>query len=131
MQIRGVNYAESFAPVASDTAIRVIISMFLYYHHTGKKGKWDLEMFDVEVAFLNAYLDTQVFIEWPQGMQELGFISEEDMKTKFIGLTKEMYDSINSPLRWMKTFSKHLIKLLKLIQCKTDPCILYKEIITK
>jgi Reverse transcriptase (RNA-dependent DNA polymerase) len=48
MQIAGVDYTESFAPVASDTAIRVIISMFLYYHHTDKKGKWDLELFDVE-----------------------------------------------------------------------------------
>jgi hypothetical protein len=78
MQIPGVDYTESFAPVASDTAIRVLISMFLYYHHTDKKNKWDLEMFDVEAAFLNADLDKQVFIEWPQGMQELGFISEED-----------------------------------------------------
>jgi Reverse transcriptase (RNA-dependent DNA polymerase) len=71
MQIPGVDYTESFAPVASDTAIRVLISMFLYYHHTDKKNKWDLEMFDVEAAFLNTDLDKQVFIEWPQGMQEL------------------------------------------------------------
>ena len=54
MQIPGVDYTESFTPVASDTAIRTIIAMFLYYFHTDKKGKWDLEMFDVEAAFLNA-----------------------------------------------------------------------------
>ena len=127
MQIPGVDYTESFAPVASDTAIRTIIAMFLYYHHTDKKGKWDLEMFDVEAAFLNADLDKQVFIEWPQGMQELGFITEEDKKTKCIELTKAMYGNIDSPLRWMKTFSKHLMEQLKMIQSKTDPCIFYKE----
>jgi hypothetical protein len=33
MQIPGVDYTEYFAPVASDTAIRVIIAMFLYYYH--------------------------------------------------------------------------------------------------
>jgi hypothetical protein len=30
--------------------------------------QWALEMFDVEAAFLNAEFNTQVFIEWPQGM---------------------------------------------------------------
>jgi Reverse transcriptase (RNA-dependent DNA polymerase) len=38
MQIPGVDYTEYFAPVASDTAIRVLISMFLYYNYTDKKN---------------------------------------------------------------------------------------------
>ena len=127
MQIPGVDYLDSFAPVASDTAIRVIIAMFLYYHHNDKKSNWDLEMFDVEAAFLNADLDKQVFIEWPQGMLDLGFITEEDKTNKCIELTKAMYGNIDSPLRWMKTFSKHLMEQLKLKQSMTDPCIFYKE----
>ena len=84
-------------------------------------------MFDVEAAFLNADLDKQVFIEWPQWMLELGFITEEDKKNKCIELIKAMYSNIDSPLRWMKTFSKHLMEQLKLTQSKTDPCIFYKE----
>ena len=127
MQIPGVNYSESFAPVASDTAIRVIIALFLHYHHVDKKSKWDLEMFDVEAAFLNADLDKQVFIEWPQGMLELGFITEKEKSQKCIELTKAMYGNKYSPLRWMKTFSKHLKENLGLKQSQTDPCLLYKE----
>jgi Reverse transcriptase (RNA-dependent DNA polymerase) len=123
MQIPAVNYSESFAPVASDTSIRVIIAMFLYYHHRPKKSNWDLEMFDVEAAFLNAELDKQVFIEWPQGMLELGFITEEDKVNKCIELTKAMYGNIDLSLRWMKAFSKHLMELQ---QSMTDPCIFYK-----
>jgi Reverse transcriptase (RNA-dependent DNA polymerase) len=65
MQIPRVDYSESFATVVSDTSIRVIIAMFLYYHHREKKSNWDLEKFDVEAAFLNADLEKQVFIEWP------------------------------------------------------------------
>jgi hypothetical protein len=38
-----------------------------------------------------------------------------------------MYGNIDSPLRWMKTFSKHLMEQLKLQQSMTDPCIFYKE----
>jgi hypothetical protein len=61
-------------------------------------------MFDVEAAFLNGYLEKQVFIEWPQGMLDLGFISEEDNINKCIELTKAMNGKLDSPLRWMKTF---------------------------
>jgi Reverse transcriptase (RNA-dependent DNA polymerase) len=99
MQIQGEDYSESFAPVASDTSIRVIIAMFLYYHHIDKKSNWDLEMFDVEAALLNADLDKQVLIEWPQGKLDLGFITEEDKVNNCIEMTKAMYGNIDSPLR--------------------------------
>jgi hypothetical protein len=39
MQMPGVDYTESFAPVALDTAISVIITFFLCCHHTDKKAK--------------------------------------------------------------------------------------------
>jgi hypothetical protein len=45
--------------------------MFLYYHHRDKESNWDLEIFDLETAFLNADFGKQVFIEWPQGMLDL------------------------------------------------------------
>jgi hypothetical protein len=61
------------------------------------------------------------FIEWPQGMLDIGFFTEEDKVNKCIELAKAMYEDIDSPLRWMKTFSKHLIQ-----QSMTDPCIFYK-----
>jgi hypothetical protein len=47
----------SFAPVASDMAARVIISMYLYYHHVDKKPQCFLELLEGEVAFVNADLD--------------------------------------------------------------------------
>jgi hypothetical protein len=127
MQIPGVDYRESFAPVASDIAIREIIAMFLYYYHVDRPNKWDLELFDVEASFLNADLDKQAFIEWPQGILELGFITKEHKKYKRIELTKAMYGNIDSPLRWMTTFSKHLMEQLLLTQSKKDPFIFYKE----
>jgi hypothetical protein len=52
-------------------------------------------MFDVEAALLNADLQKHVFIEWPQGVQELGLITEEDKKTKCIELTEAMYGNID------------------------------------
>jgi hypothetical protein len=66
MQIPGVDYTASFAPVASYTAIRRIIGMYLYYHILYKSENWVLESFDVEAAFLNSDLETNVYIEWPE-----------------------------------------------------------------
>jgi hypothetical protein len=73
MQIPGVGYTESFSPLASDTAIRLIVGLFLYCNHKFPLDEWKLELLDVEAAFLNSELDTEVYIEWPQGMVGLGF----------------------------------------------------------
>ena len=83
-------------------------------------------MFDVEAAFLNAELNNKQYIEWPQGMLELGYINENDKLKWCIELQKAMYGNIDSPLRWMKTFAAFLINSLGLKQSKTDPCIFYK-----
>ena len=84
-------------------------------------------MFDVEAAFLNEELEAQCFIEWPQGMEEFGFITNKEKLEYCIELKKAMYGNIDSPLRWMKTFSGYLINNLQLQQSVTDPCILYKQ----
>jgi hypothetical protein len=83
-------------------------------------------MFDVEAAFLNSDLDNKMYIEWPEGMLELGLITEEERKNCCIELQKAMYGNIDSPLRWMLTFSKFLKEELGLLQSKSDPCVFYK-----
>jgi Reverse transcriptase (RNA-dependent DNA polymerase) len=77
MQIPGVDYAESFAPVASDSEIRIVIELF--YFHMFPRDEWVLESFDVEVAFLNALLKNPVYIEWPKGLKIKGtwFLEQE------------------------------------------------------
>jgi hypothetical protein len=69
MQKTGVDCTESFAPVASDTGIRVVIVIFVYYLHKFPRDQWVLETFDVEVAFLNSLLSNPVYIEWPKGLK--------------------------------------------------------------
>jgi Reverse transcriptase (RNA-dependent DNA polymerase) len=71
MQIPGVDYTESFAPVESDSNIRIVIGILLFFLHVFPQDEWVLETFDVEVAFLNAQLKNPVYIEWPKGIKEL------------------------------------------------------------
>jgi Reverse transcriptase (RNA-dependent DNA polymerase) len=90
MQIPGVDYTESFAPVASDSGIRIVIGIFLYYLHQRPQDNWVLESFDMEVAFLNAMLSHPVYIEWPKGIKEFGFLSQEECSTSCAELTRAM-----------------------------------------
>jgi Reverse transcriptase (RNA-dependent DNA polymerase) len=69
MQIHGVDYTESFSPVASDSGIRVVIGIFLFFLHMFPQDEWVLETFDVEVTFLNALLKNPVYIEWPKELK--------------------------------------------------------------
>jgi hypothetical protein len=126
MQIPGVDYTESFAPVASDTGIRVVIGIYLYYEFHNPSEQWVLESFDVEAAFLNAKPSHATYIEWPKGIKELKILSEEEIKTTCAELTAAMYGNIDSPLQWMKTFSNFLKDKMKMVQSAADPCIFYK-----
>ncbi len=127
MQIPGVDYTESFSPVATDMTIRLIIGLFLYYNKMLPKEKWQLELFDVEAAFLNSDVENETYIEWPEGVIELGYATKEDKEKYCILLNKAMYGNIDAPLCWMKTFSKYLTEVMNFIQSKADPCVFIKR----
>jgi hypothetical protein len=55
---RGVYYDETFAPIASYTSIRSIISIEV-------EMGWSIHQMDVKTAFLNGFIDEEVYIEQP------------------------------------------------------------------
>jgi len=67
VQIPGVDFTESFAPVATDTSIRTVFAITLY------NKRWVCELVDVEAAFLEADLDEDIYMEWPEGINEFEF----------------------------------------------------------
>jgi hypothetical protein len=121
--VPGVDYTESFSPVATDTTVRTSIAMALYRQSEG----WTIEMIDIEAAFLNAELesDRPVFAEWPEGIVELGFISEDERKTNCIKLTRAMYGGVDVPRLFMKTLCKYLTETMEMSQSLVDPCLYY------
>jgi hypothetical protein len=74
MQIPGVDYTESFSPVATDASARTVIGISLYYigHEkalTAINDKRVMEVFDVEAAFLNATMgEKKVYITIPEAI---------------------------------------------------------------
>ena len=120
VQIPGVDFTESFAPVATDTTVRILFAIALYY-------AFDLEVIDVEAAFLEADLDEQIFIEWPDGVVEFGFEDESAVKEHCILLrSKAMYGTVQAALQWFKKLVEIMTcPEIGLTQCKADPCMFY------
>jgi len=120
MQIPGVDYLESFSPVARDCSVRIAFGLAL---HLG----WNIDMIDVEAAFLNGELKTRMFLEWPEGLVELGFLTDEEARTTCIDLQKSMYGNVDAALLWQETIRKFFLKI-GLKQSCADPCIYYKRV---
>ena len=61
----GLDYQETFAPVAKMIIIRVVIALAAQF-------KWELHQMDVKSAFLNGNLTEEVYMEQPPGFQVKG-----------------------------------------------------------
>jgi hypothetical protein len=83
-QILGVNYDETFAPVARYTSIRTIIAI-------ATEMGWRIHQMDVKTAFLIGFIEEEVYIEKPQGF-EAG-----DRETHMCLLRKALYGLKQAP----------------------------------
>jgi hypothetical protein len=68
----------------------MIFAFVLYYE------KWICEIVDVEAAFLNADLEEDLFIDYPEGVVEFGFESQETALNNCILLDKAMYGAVQA-----------------------------------
>ncbi|KAJ7959373.1 Retrovirus-related Pol polyprotein from transposon TNT 1-94 [Quillaja saponaria] len=59
-QVYGVDYSETFSPVAKITSVRVFISLVAIFD-------WPFYQLDIKKAFLHGDLDEEVFMEQPPG----------------------------------------------------------------
>ena len=60
-QIVGIDYAETFAPVAKFTTIRLLLALSC-------ENDWEIIGMAVKTAFLNSELEEQVYMEIPEGV---------------------------------------------------------------
>jgi hypothetical protein len=96
--LEGIDYEETFAPVAGYTSIRTIISL------AASMG-WRLHQMDVKTAFLNGEIEEEVYIEQPNG-----FMIHEKA-SHVCRLKKAMYGLKNAPCAWYEKIDGHLMSL--------------------
>ena len=96
-QTEGIDFDETFAPVARLEAIR----MFLAY---AANKDFKVYQMDVKSAFLNGELKEEVYVEQPPGFEDK--LSGE----KVYKLSKALYGLKQAPRAWYDTLSEFLIK---------------------
>lgn len=94
-QIEGVDYEETFAPVARYTSIRSIISI------AAEMG-WSIHQMDVKTAFLNGIIQEEVYIEQPQGFEQ------HERETHVCRLKKALYGLKQAPRAWYLCIDTYL-----------------------
>jgi hypothetical protein len=83
-QVFGVDFSETYAPVARLDTIRMLLAIAAH------KG-WKIFQLDVKSAFLNGYLQEEIYVEQPKGFMVEG---EED---KVYLLKKALYGLKQAP----------------------------------
>ncbi|GJR48280.1 putative ribonuclease H-like domain-containing protein [Tanacetum coccineum] len=95
-QEEGIDFEESFAPVARIEAIRIFIA------NAATKNMIIYQM-DVKTAFLNGDLQEEVFVSQPEGFED------PDNPTHVYRLKKALYGLKQAPRAWYDTLSKFLM----------------------
>ncbi|RVW37574.1 Retrovirus-related Pol polyprotein from transposon RE1 [Vitis vinifera] len=97
-QVFGVDFSETFAPVARLDTIRMLLAL------TAQKG-WKTYQLDVKSAFLNGYLQKEIYVEQPEGFQVKG------QEEKVYLLKKALYGLKQAPRAWYSRIDEHLQSL--------------------
>ena len=60
-QVPGVDHKNNFSPVVSDTTFRCVMVLALM-------SNWEMEVVDIETAFLYGILEEEIFMKIPEGL---------------------------------------------------------------
>ena len=96
-QIEGVDYEETFSPLAILEAIRMFLAFSSY-------KKFKVYHMDVKSTFLNGNLEEEVYIEQPYGFQ---LTNKRDYVCK---LKKTLYGLKQAPRAWYARLDSYLQK---------------------
>ncbi|GJV95809.1 retrotransposon protein, putative, ty1-copia subclass [Tanacetum coccineum] len=94
-QLYGVDYEETFSPAADIRAIRILISIAAYHDY-------EIWKMDVKTAFLNGYLDEDIYMVQPEG-----FIDHNHPR-KVCKLQRSIYGLKQASRSWNKRFDEEI-----------------------
>ena len=93
----GVDYNETFAPIARLDTVRMVLAI-------AAQNKWMVYQMDVKSAFLNGYLEEEVYVQQPPGYEIKGH------GHKVYRLKKALYGLKQAPRAWYSRIDSYMIK---------------------
>lgn len=103
----GIDYEQTFAPVAKLDSVRIVLAV------AATRG-WFVNQFDISSAFLHGTLKEEVYIRPPEGCRaSVG---------KCFKLDKALYGLKQAPRAWNSTFNSYLSSI-GLEATLSDPCV--------
>lgn len=97
-QEEGIDYGETFAPMARLEGVRTLLAYAAF-------KKFKVYQIDVKSAFLNGILEEEVYIEQPKGFVE------DKSKDQVCKLNKALYGMKQVPRAWYERLHSYLIKI--------------------
>nr|GEU50333.1 wall-associated receptor kinase 2-like [Tanacetum cinerariifolium] len=111
-QISGIDYKETFSPVADIRAIRILIAIAAYYDY-------EIWQMGTKTAFFNGYLNEEVYMEQPKG-----FVNPK-YPNRVCKLKRSIYKLKQASRQWNKRFDDE-IKKFGITQNRDEPCVYLK-----
>jgi hypothetical protein len=97
-QVYGIDYEDTFAPVARFETVRILLAL-------AALEDWDIEALNVKTAYLYGSLDEEIYMDQPEGYIKKG------QERKVCRLLKSLYGLKQSALQWNKEIHKALVNL--------------------
>ncbi|KAM2674254.1 hypothetical protein EV2_015471 [Malus domestica] len=113
-QREGIDYEETFSPIAMIKSIRILLAIAAYHDY-------EIWQMDVKTAFLNGYLEEELYMTQPEG-----FVSKSE-KTKVCKLQRSIYGLKQASRSWNIRFDTK-IKTFGFTQNEDDNCVYQKVV---
>ncbi|KAJ9541434.1 hypothetical protein OSB04_027940 [Centaurea solstitialis] len=111
-QTHGIDYDETFSPVAMLKLIRILMAISAYFNY-------EIWQMDVKTAFLNGKLTEDVYMEQPEG-----FVDPKN-PNKVCKLLKSIYGLKQASRSWNLHFDER-IKEFGFVKSEFEPCVYTK-----
>jgi len=108
-QKEGVDYEETFSPVAMLKSIRILLAIAAYFDY-------EIWQMDVKTAFLNGYLDETIYMDQPEGY------IVEGQQQKVCKLQRSIYGLKQASRSWNIRFDE-AVKSYGFDQNIDEPCV--------
>lgn len=108
-QTLGVDYFETFAPVANSVSMRTLLALAAI-------NNWNVRQLDIETAYLNAPVDEDIYMRQVPGFELPG--------NKVLKLKRSLYGLKQAGRNWNTTLTEFLISI-GMTKSSIDPCLFY------